>query len=550
MKLSFSQKLWLPLAPSLLCLVCLTVVDAYRTREIRLEERKADLGHATELALAVVKTFADQARAGAMTLDDAKKKAMDAVRNMRYGGSTGYFTILSPEAVVLMHPIKAELQGKNMIGLKDPNGVAIYQDVLDQIKRDGKGFTRYSFAKPGSSDVLPKISYNAAYQPWDWIFTTGVYVDDIDAAFHTTLYGSFGLLVVVAALLSLVVGLINRGVLRTIGGEPVHVAKVVGQIAEGDLQPPIDTKTIDGNSVLHAVVGMQRRLAATIGSIRTGAESVTVASREIASGNTDLSARTEEQAASLEETASSMTQLTETVKQNADNARQANALATRATDVADAGNEAVQGMVQTIDHINSSSSKISEITGTIEGIAFQTNILALNAAVEAARAGEQGRGFAVVASEVRSLAQRSAAAAKEIEELISSSVQMIQDGAKQASEVGATMGEVKRAIKQVSDIVGEIAAASEEQSRGIEQVNQAVNQMDEVTQQNAALVEQAAAAAQSLEEQARNLGDAMSVFKLADAGQPVSRAIVTQSRIRAAPAVTAPSPAGETWETF
>jgi methyl-accepting chemotaxis protein len=211
-----------------------------------------------------------------------------------------------------------------------------------------------------------------------------------------------------------------------------------------------------------------------------------------------------------------MTQLTETVKQNADNARQANTLAANATETAGSGGDIVQAMVATIEKINGSSNKISEITGVIEGIAFQTNILALNAAVEAARAGEQGRGFAVVASEVRSLAQRSASAAKEIKELIASSVATIQDGSQQAIEVSTAMGEIREAIKRVSEIVGEIAGASEEQSRGIVQVNQAVNQMDHMTQQNAALVEQAAATPQSLEEQATKLKIAVSAFKLAD----------------------------------
>ena len=274
------------------------------------------------------------------------------------------------------------------------------------------------------------------------------------------------------------------------------------------------------------------RISEVIGSVHASTDSVSTAAKQISAGNMDLSARTEEQAASLEETAASMTQLTETVKQNADNARQANTLATTATDVVDAGNEAVLSMVGTIAKISGSSSKISEITGVIEGIAFQTNILALNAAVEAARAGEQGRGFAVVASEVRNLAQRSATAAKEIKELIGSSVAMIQDGSKQAADVGATMGQVKQAIKQVSDIVGEIAAASDEQSRGIEQVNQAVGQMDEVTQQNAALVEQAAAAAQSLEEQATRLKDAVSVFRVADTGQSTSLMAIPPGKAR------------------
>ena len=256
------------------------------------------------------------------------------------------------------------------------------------------------------------------------------------------------------------------------------------------------------------------RIAEVLGTVHRSTHAVTAASQQIAAGNLDLSSRTEQQAASLEETASSMTQLTATVKQNATSALEADTLARQAADMADKGSGATREMLGTIANISESSTKVSDITGLIEGIAFQTNILALNAAVEAARAGEHGRGFAVVASEVRSLAQRAAAAAKEIKHIIETSVETIQEGSDQATAVSATMDQVKEVIRQVSTIIREIAVASEGQSRGIEEVSLAVTQMDEVTQQNAALVEEAAAAAQSLQEQASALRDAVSVFRL------------------------------------
>ena len=262
--------------------------------------------------------------------------------------------------------------------------------------------------------------------------------------------------------------------------------------------------------------GVLTTLQGTVADVRNGVETIAEASREIASGNLDLSNRTEAQASSLEETANSIEQLTSAVRQNADNARQANQLVVSTSDVAVKGGEVVGRVVDTMASIKESSRKIADITSVIDGIAFQTNILALNAAVEAARAGEQGRGFAVVASEVRSLAQRSASAAKEIKALIEDSVDKVDAGGQLVDEAGKTMGEIVDSIKQVTDIMSEIARASNEQSSDIEQVNQAITQMDDMTQQNSALVEQAAAAAQSLQDQAGGLAQAVSVFKLGE----------------------------------
>jgi len=278
------------------------------------------------------------------------------------------------------------------------------------------------------------------------------------------------------------------------------------RMSRGDLTKPAHSDSQNEIGRLFAgIEHMRASLTTMVGAVHRGAESIDVGAHEIASGNTDLSQRTEEQAASLQETASSMEELTSTVKQNADNARQASQLAVNASDIASRGGQVVEQVVDTMNAIASSSNKVVDIIGVIEGIAFQTNILALNAAVEAARAGEEGRGFAVVAGEVRSLAQRSAAAAKEIKALIGDSADKVQSGSELVTRAGETMGEIVQAVRRVTDIMGEISAASEEQSDGIEQVNRAVTQMDSVTQQNAALVEEAAAAAASLEEQTRQL---------------------------------------------
>jgi len=318
-----------------------------------------------------------------------------------------------------------------------------------------------------------------------------------------------------SALFGIVVAVvITRSIKNQLGGEPAYTVDIANRIAAGDLALSIDTKAGDTTSLLYAIKAMRDSIANIVGEVRKGTDNIATASREIAAGNLDLSSRTEEQAGALEETASSMEELTSTVNQNADNARQANQMAVSASDVAVQGGIVVAQVVDTMSAINESAKKIVDIIAVIDGIAFQTNILALNAAVEAARAGEQGRGFAVVASEVRTLAQRSAAAAKEIKGLIGDSVEKVEVGSRLVDQAGTTMQEIVNSVKRVTDIMEEVAAASREQSSGIGQINQAITQMDQVTQQNAALVEEAAAAAQSLQDQSANLAEVVSVFKI------------------------------------
>jgi methyl-accepting chemotaxis protein len=322
------------------------------------------------------------------------------------------------------------------------------------------------------------------------------------------LWGSAALAVVIATILGT---LATRSIVRPLE----RVVEGSNALAQGDLSGKVEVFRHDEvGAVAESLNHAMTQLATIVKGVKHASQSISSATQQVAAGNTDLSQRTEEQAASLEETAASMEELTATVRQNADNAQQATTLATTASGVAQRGGEVVGRVVETMHDIADSSSKVAEIITVIEGIAFQTNILALNAAVEAARAGEQGRGFAVVAGEVRTLAQRSASAAKEIKDLIGESVQRVEAGSKLVDEAGGTIKEVVQSVRRVTDIMGEISSASQEQRTGIEQVSQAVSQMDQVTQQNAALVEQASAAAHSMAEQAQALRDAVAVFKV------------------------------------
>ncbi|WEF34004.1 methyl-accepting chemotaxis protein [Pseudoduganella chitinolytica] len=425
-------------------------------------------------------------------------------------GETGYFYVLNATpgpnlGKLIVHPKR---EGDSILESKDANGNAFIREMLEK----KEGVIRYPWANPDEPAPREKIAVYGYFKEWNWVLAGGAYTEEITAE-ATALRNRYVLLGFAALLVFSV--LLYFAVRRYITRPLAEVERAASQIAAGDLTVRMDVRGQDEIARLtQAMNGISHHLSAVVGKVRTGAEHIASASSEIATGNQDLCSRTEQQAGDLEQTASSMEELTATVRQNADNARQANQLAQSASDVAARGGAVVAQVVETMGSINASSQKIVDIIGVIDGIAFQTNILALNAAVEAARAGEQGRGFAVVAGEVRTLAQRSAAAAREIKELIGNSVGQVEAGSRLVEQAGTTMEEVVNSVRRVTDIMAEIRSATEEQTAGIEQVNTAITHMDQVTQQNAALVEEAAAAASAMQDEAASLAQMVRQFRL------------------------------------
>ncbi|MBW0450711.1 hypothetical protein EN871_29630 [bacterium M00.F.Ca.ET.228.01.1.1] len=486
---------------------------AWQSRASMIADRRDQLTALIDQANHVVGRYYALAQQHTLTEDEAKKQALATLESMRYG-KDGYISVNDSQPVMLMHPFKKELIGKNMGQFTDPAGNHLFTDIVTAGKREGGGFVDYLWAKPGSDKPVAKTSYSLHFQPWDLYLVTGMYMDDVQRAFYASLLRWLAITVALGAIATVIMVLVLRSVRRSLGGDLEVAVEHAQLMARGNLAVRVPVKENDVGSLLHALQSMQAGLVDTVSRVRMGTENINIGASEIAAGNTDLSQRTEEQAAALVQTASSMDQMTVNVKQNADSAQQAAQLAGQAADVATRGSRVVDDVVRTMGEITTSSRQIGDIIGVIDGIAFQTNILALNAAVEAARAGEQGRGFAVVAAEVRSLAQRSATAAKEIKALIETSTTTVEAGASLVSNAGSTMGEIVQSVRRVNEILEEISNASREQSAGIEQVNRAVGEMDQVTQQNAALVEQAAAAAHSLKDQVGVLREAISSFSL------------------------------------
>jgi len=514
--LSFNRKIATLVGVSIAGLAALSAASFLQLRSSIIEGRKEQLVTAVTATQTMVAGYQERAAKGAMTLEEAQKAAKDAIRLTRYGqGNKEYVFAWSTQGVGVAHPLKAEWEGKPMIGkIKDSTGLDVIDAVVNGANRapDGKAFVPMMFPRPGQTEPVPKLQYVATVKGWDWIIGSGLYMDDLDAEVRAALLRS---LAVTGALLAAIGGIgyaVARSVIRQIGGDPADALAAMNEVARGNLATQVRTQV--PGSLLHGLGTMIDALRHTVSQVRQATDSIATASGEIAEGNHDLSARTEQTASNLQQTAASMEELTGTVTHTSDSARQANALAESASTAAAQGGSVVSQVVATMDEISASSRKIADIIGTIDGIAFQTNILALNAAVEAARAGEQGRGFAVVAGEVRTLAQRSAEAAKEIKSLIGASVERVESGSQLVTQAGAAMKEIVDRVKHVTDTIGEITHATAEQSSGIGQVNTAVAQLDQMTQQNAALVEQSTAAAESLKDQAQRLAGVVQVFRL------------------------------------
>ncbi len=463
-----------------------------------------------EIAVGIVASVQAHESSGAMTREQAQASAIRTLSALRYD-KTEYFWVNDMHPRMVMHPIRKDLDGQDLTANKDPNGLALFVAFTDTVRKSGGGFVAYLWPKPGHGEPVEKVSYVQGFAPWGWVIGSGVYVDDVQGVLKQQVVRAAGVLLVALT----AAGYLFVSFYRVMDGGLRETRRHLQAITAGDLTTsPSPWGRDEAAQLMLELRGMQDALRTMVQRVRHSSDQILRSSAEISSGAYDLSSRTEQTAANLEETAASMEQIAATVKHGSERTTEAAQVASSNAGLAIRGGQEMREVSRTMESIRGSSARISEIIGTIDGIAFQTNILALNAAVEAARAGEQGRGFAVVASEVRSLAQRSASAAREIKTLIAGSVSEVEAGTASVQRAGTTIESIVTASQHVDHLLAQVASGAREQTLGIEQVGAAVHELDQMTQQNAALVEQTAAASSAMNDLATELTAEVANFRL------------------------------------
>jgi methyl-accepting chemotaxis protein len=463
-----------------------------------------------ETAHGVVALFHAQEQAGVLTGAQARQAARQAIASLRYG-SAGYFWINDLQARMVVHPIQPKLDGQDVSGLRDPDGVAIFPLFVDTVRQYGEGVVRYQWPKPGQEAPAAKLSYVKGFAPWGWVIGSGLYVDDVVARMHRQLVWD-GLIVMVSLI---VAAYLFTSFYKVINGGLLETRRHLKAMTDGDLTTtPRPWGKDEPAELMHDLKAMQESLRNMVQRVRQSSQEIVHSTDEIATGMADLSSRTEQAAVSLEQSAASMEELTATVSHTLSNTESAAQVARQNAEIASEGGRVMEEVILTMEEIRSASARIGEIISTLDGISLQTNLLALNAAVEAARAGEQGRGFAVVAGEVRLLAQRSTQEAREIRGLIANSVSQVEIGTAVVRKAGTAISAIVDSSRQVNELLGGIASSAREQNIGITQIGQAVHELDRATQHNAALVEETAAAAVAMRNQAQVLVDEVAQFQL------------------------------------
>lgn len=509
-QLGFAAKAAIISLAFLLPMIGLLVWQLNAQNDRAMDARKAATRQHVEIAHGVLAGAYAQEASGKLSRGQAQALARESIARLRYNGNE-YFWINDLDSRMVMHPIKPELDGQDVSSMKDPNGFAMFIAFSSMARSKGQGFVDYQWPKPGHDKPVDKVSFVKAFEPWGWVIGSGIYVDDLKAE----LLYLIKVCIVILSASVLIAGYLFLSFYRVMDGGLKETRRHLQAMTAGDLTTtPSPWGRDEAAQLMLEMRRMQSSLRDMVSQVRLSSDQIVNSSSEVAAGSMDLSARTEQTASSLEESASAMEQIAVTVKNTAANAEEAARVAHDSSKAAAGGGKVMTEMVMTMERISESSSKIADIIGTIDGIAFQTNILALNAAVEAARAGEQGRGFAVVATEVRALAQRSAQAAKEIKTLIQSSEQDVAQGADVVLRAGKSIEEIVQATDRVNELLGEISTGAREQSQGLGQVGEAIQHLDHMTQQNAALVEQTSATSAAMREQAQHLASKVAEFRL------------------------------------